>query len=399
MLYDIIIIGGGIVGLATGLKIKEQKPELKVAILEKENELAKHQTGNNSGVIHSGLYYKPGSLKATNCIEGYHQLIKFCEEENIPFEITGKVVVATRKEQIPILNGLFQRGLENGLEGTRHITLDELKTYEPYCAGVAAIHVPQTGIVDYKKVAIAIGEKFKKLGGEIFLGYKVIRTNSLKGSSVVETKKQHFDTKLIINCGGLYSDKVAQMNQEKELDVKIIPFRGEYYKLKKEREYLVKNLIYPVPDPNFPFLGVHFTRMMKGGVEAGPNAVLAFKREGYKRSDVNLRELSETLAWPGFQKVASKYWKTGFGEMYRSFSKAAFTKALQELIPDIQETDLVDGGAGVRAQACDRNGGLLDDFSIKENQYAINILNAPSPAATSSLSIGEAVSELALKRF
>ncbi|MCH7411914.1 L-2-hydroxyglutarate oxidase [Belliella sp. R4-6] len=399
MLYDIIIIGGGIVGLATGLKIKEQKPELKVAILEKENELAKHQTGNNSGVIHSGLYYKPGSLKATNCIEGYHQLIKFCEEENIPFEITGKVVVATRKEQIPILNGLFQRGLENGLEGTRHITLDELKTYEPYCAGVAAIHVPQTGIVDYKKVAIAIGEKFKKLGGEIFLGYKVIRTNSLKGSSVVETKKQHFDTKLIINCGGLYSDKVAQMNQEQELDVKIIPFRGEYYKLKKEREYLVKNLIYPVPDPNFPFLGVHFTRMMKGGVEAGPNAVLAFKREGYKRSDVNLRELSETLAWPGFQKVASKYWKTGFGEMYRSFSKAAFTKALQELIPDIQETDLVDGGAGVRAQACDRNGGLLDDFSIKENQYAINVLNAPSPAATSSLSIGEAVSELALKRF
>ena len=399
MLYDIIIIGGGIVGLATGLKIKESKPELKVAILEKENELAKHQTGNNSGVIHSGLYYKPGSLKATNCIEGYHQLIKFCEEENIPFEITGKVVVATRKEQIPILNGLFQRGLENGLEGTRHITLDELKTYEPYCAGVAAIHVPQTGIVDYKKVAIAIGEKFKKLGGEIFLGYKVIRTNSLKGSSVVETKKQHFDTKLIINCGGLYSDKVAQMNQEEELDVKIIPFRGEYYKLKKEREYLVKNLIYPVPDPNFPFLGVHFTRMMKGGVEAGPNAVLAFKREGYKRSDVNLRELSETLAWPGFQKVASKYWKTGFGEMYRSFSKAAFTKALQELIPDIQETDLVDGGAGVRAQACDKNGGLLDDFSIKENQYAINVLNAPSPAATSSLSIGKAVSELALKRF
>ena len=308
-------------------------------------------------------------------------------------------MVATRKEQIPILNGLFQRGLENGLEGTRHITLDELKTYEPYCAGVAAIHVPQTGIVDYKKVAIAIGEKFKKLGGEIFLGYKVIRTNSLKGSSVVETKKQHFDTKLIINCGGLYSDKVAQMNQEEELDVKIIPFRGEYYKLKKEREYLVKNLIYPVPDPNFPFLGVHFTRMMKGGVEAGPNAVLAFKREGYKRSDVNLRELSETLAWPGFQKVASKYWKTGFGEMYRSFSKAAFTKALQELIPDIQETDLVDGGAGVRAQACDKNGGLLDDFSIKENQYAINVLNAPSPAATSSLSIGKAVSELALKRF
>ncbi|AFL85272.1 putative dehydrogenase [Belliella baltica DSM 15883] len=399
MLYDIIIIGGGIVGLATGLKLKEQKPELKVAILEKEEELAKHQTGNNSGVIHSGLYYKPGSLKATNCIAGYHQLIQFCEEESIPYEITGKVVVATQKEQIPILNGLYERGLQNGLEGTRHITLDELKQYEPYCAGVAAIHVPQTGIVDYKKVAIAIGEKFKSLGGEIFLGYEVIRSNSLKAYSVVETKKMHFDTKLIINCGGLYSDKVAQMNQDKELDVKIIPFRGEYYKIKKEREYLVKNLIYPVPDPNFPFLGVHFTRMMKGGVEAGPNAVLAFKREGYKRSDVNFKELSETLSWPGFQKVAAKYWKTGFGEMYRSFSKAAFTKALQELIPDIQESDLVEGGAGVRAQACDRTGGLLDDFSIKENQYAINVLNAPSPAATSSLSIGQTVSELALKRF
>lgn len=399
MLYDIIIIGGGIVGLATGLKLKEQKPELKVAILEKESELAKHQTGNNSGVIHSGLYYKPGSLKATNCIAGYHQLIQFCDEENIPYEITGKVVVATQKEQIPILNGIYERGLQNGLNGTRHITLDELKQYEPYCAGVAAIHVPQTGIVDYKRVAIAMGEKFKKLGGEIFLGYEVIRSNSLKGYSVIETKKQHFDTKLIINCGGLYSDKVAQMNQDKELDVKIIPFRGEYYKIKKEREYLVKNLIYPVPDPNFPFLGVHFTRMMKGGVEAGPNAVLAFKREGYKRSDVNLKELSETLAWPGFQKVAARYWKTGFGEMYRSFSKAAFTKALQELIPDIQESDLVEGGAGVRAQACDRTGGLLDDFSIKENQYAINVLNAPSPAATSSLSIGQTVSELALKRF
>ncbi|SIT14974.1 L-2-hydroxyglutarate oxidase [Belliella pelovolcani] len=399
MLYDIIIIGGGIVGLATGLKIKEQKPELKIAILEKENELAKHQTGNNSGVIHSGLYYKPGSLKAINCINGYHQLIKFCEEENIPFEITGKVVVATKQEQVPILNGIYDRGLQNGLKGTRHITLDELKEYEPYCAGVAAIHVPQTGIVDYKQVALAYGEKFKKLGGEIFLEHEVKRSNSLKGYTVVQTNKQHFDAKLIINCGGLYSDKVAQMNQDAELDVKIIPFRGEYYKLKKEREYLVKNLIYPVPDPNFPFLGVHFTRMMKGGVEAGPNAVLAFKREGYKRSDVNLKELSETLSWPGFQKVASKYWKTGFGELYRSFSKAAFTKALQELIPDIQESDLVDGGAGVRAQACDRTGGLLDDFSIKENQYAINVLNAPSPAATSSLSIGDTVSELALKRF
>ncbi len=399
MQYDIIIIGGGIVGLASGLKIKQQNPGLKIAILEKESELAKHQTGNNSGVIHSGLYYKPGSLKAINCISGYHELIRFCDEENIPYELTGKVVVATKKEQIPILNGLLERGLQNGLTGTRSIILDELKEYEPYCAGVAAIHVPQTGIVDYKRVALAYGNKLKSLGAEIFLGHQVVNIHPENKLSIIETSQRSFSAKLVINCGGLYSDKVAQMTQKEALDVKIIPFRGEYFKLKKEREYLVKNLIYPVPDPNFPFLGVHFTRMMKGGVEAGPNAVLAFKREGYKKSDINLKELAETLAWPGFQKVAAKYWKTGFGEMYRSFSKAAFTRALQELIPDIQESDLVEGGAGVRAQACDRSGGLLDDFCIRESENTINVLNAPSPAATSSLAIGGTVSGLALKRF
>ena len=399
MTYDIIIIGGGIVGLATGLKIKQKNPDLKVALLEKEPEVAKHQTGNNSGVIHSGLYYKPGSLKATNCINGYHELIRFCEEENIPYELTGKVVVATRHEQVPILNSLLERGLQNGLTGTRSISLDELKEYEPYCAGVAAIHVPQTGIVDYKVVAQVYEKKFTALGGEIFFDQKALGIRILNKISFIKTENREFAGTLVINCAGLYSDKVAQMNQVEKIDVKIIPFRGEYFKIKKEREYLVKNLIYPVPDPNFPFLGVHFTRMMKGGVEAGPNAVLAFKREGYKRSDINLVELSETLAWPGFQKVAAKYWKTGMGEMYRSFSKAAFTKALQELIPDITESDLVEGGAGVRAQACDRTGGLLDDFSIRENASAINVLNAPSPAATSSLSIGETISELALKRF
>jgi (S)-2-hydroxyglutarate dehydrogenase len=399
MKYDIIIIGGGIVGLATGLKLKQQKPDLKVAILEKEAEVAKHQTGNNSGVIHSGLYYKPGSLKATNCINGYHQLVNFCKEEGIPFELTGKVVVATRNEQKSILNGLYDRALQNGLEGTRKITLEELKEYEPYCAGVAAIHVPQTGIVDYKVVAQRYASKFEELGGEIFLNQTVRSIKQSNGMSNVLTQQQEFAGTLIVNCAGLYSDKIAQMTQEEPLDVKIIPFRGEYYKIKSEREYLVKNLIYPVPDPNFPFLGVHFTRMKKGGVEAGPNAVLAFKREGYTRFGVNIKELSETLAWPGFQKVAAKYWKTGMGEMYRSFSKAAFTQALQELIPDIQESDLVDGGAGVRAQACDRTGGLLDDFCIRENIIAINVLNAPSPAATSSLAIGETVAALTLKRL
>ncbi len=399
MIYDIVIVGGGIVGLATGLKIQKANPALKIAILEKEDQVAKHQTANNSGVIHSGLYYKPGSLKATNCIGGYHELIQFCEEEKIPFEITGKVVVATRKEQIPLLNGLMERGLQNGLTGTRSITLDELKEYEPYCAGVAAIHVPQTGIVDYFNVALAYARKIIQNGGEIFLNHKVLKINHENGTNRIETSKKDFEAKLVINCAGLYSDKVAQMSEEDPIDVKIIPFRGEYFKLRKEKEYLVNNLIYPVPDPNFPFLGVHFTRMKKGGVEAGPNAVLAFRREGYKKSQINLKELAETLAWPGFQKVAAKYWQTGFGEMYRSFSKAAFTKALQELIPEIQESDLVEGGAGVRAQACDRTGGLLDDFSIRESEYAINVLNAPSPAATSSLAIGGTVAEMALKRF
>ena len=399
MKYDIIIIGGGIVGLATGLKILQANKDLKVAILEKESELAKHQTGNNSGVIHSGLYYKPESLKAKNCLQGYHELIQFCEEENIPFELTGKVVVATKNEQKPLLDVLLNRGIANGLEGTRAITLEELKDYEPHCAGVAAIHVPQTGIVDYRKVAIAYGEKFKEVGGEIYTNCKVISGSARHHFYHAETSKGEFVSKLVINCAGLYSDKVAGMNSAGEASVKIIPFRGEYYKLRPDKEYLVKNLIYPVPDPNFPFLGVHFTRMMKGGVEAGPNAVLAFRREGYKRSDINLKELAESLAWPGFQKVAAKYWKTGFGEMYRSFSKSAFTKALQELIPELQESDLVDGGSGVRAQACDKNGGLVDDFSITENQIAINVLNAPSPAATSSLAIGGTIADMALKRF
>jgi L-2-hydroxyglutarate oxidase len=399
MIYDIIVIGGGIVGLATGMKIKQQRPDLSIAILEKENAVAQHQTGNNSGVIHSGLYYKPGSLKATNCIRGYHELVQFCEAENIPFEITGKVVVATRKEQIPLLNRLFERGKQNCLEAIRQITLDELRELEPYCAGVAALHVPQTGIVDYKKVAEVYARKLKESGGLIFLGQKVINIRQQASINYIETDKDIFQSRVIINCAGLYSDKVADMTGLDPEDVKILPFRGEYYKLKSEREYLVRNLIYPVPDPNFPFLGVHFTRMVKGGVEAGPNAVLAFRREGYKRTDFNLKEFRESISWPGLQKVAAKYWKTGLGEYYRSFSKSAFTKALQELIPDIQETDLVDGGAGVRAQACDRTGGLLDDFHITENRMAINVLNAPSPAATSSLSIGGTVCELALKRF
>lgn len=397
-MYDITIIGGGIVGLATALKLKTSNPFLNILLLEKENELAKHQTGNNSGVIHSGLYYKPGSLKATNCIHGYHLLVDFCRENEIPFDLCGKIVVASDEAELPLLENLYIRGQQNGLQNLKKLRQEELKEYEPHVTGQAGIFVPQTGIVDYKIVANKYGLLIQEKGGTINLGERVLDIQSSEDKSVVITQKASYTTKLVINCAGLYSDKVARMTVP-ELNVKIIPFRGEYYKLKKEKEYLVKNLIYPVPDPNFPFLGVHFTRMAKGGVEAGPNAVLAFRREGYKKSDFSFSELGETLAWPGFQKVAAKYWRTGFGEMYRSFSKVAFTKALQKLIPEIQETDLVEGGAGVRAQACDRNGGLVDDFMILEDKKVINVCNAPSPAATSSLAIGETVSKLALSRF
>ena len=399
MQHDIIVIGGGIVGLATALRIKEQRPEMKVLVLEKEREVAVHQTGNNSGVIHSGLYYKPGSLKATNCIRGYHQLIDFCNQENIPYELTGKVVVATKHEQRQQLENLYIRGQQNGLEGLRKISSAEVKEYEPYVTCVEGMWVPQTGIVDYKVVSQKMADKLRSLGAELLFNEKVIGVTKGHSLSIIKTERNTYETKLVINCAGLYSDKVAQMSQDYPIDVRIVPFRGEYFKIRPEKHYLVKNLIYPVPDPNFPFLGVHFTRMMRGGIEAGPNAVLAFRKEGYKKLDIDPKELWETLTWGGFQKVAAKYWETGLGEMYRSFSKAAFTKALQELIPDIQESDLIEGGAGVRAQACDRTGGLLDDFSIIEDEKVINILNAPSPAATSSLSIGQTVSEMALKRF
>ncbi len=395
---DILIIGGGIVGLATALKLKQANPHLTLILLEKESELAKHQTGNNSGVIHSGLYYKPGSLKAINCIKGYHLLLDFCKENEIPFELCGKVVVATSEVELPLLDNLFVRGQQNGLANLRKLSQGELKEIEPHVNGMKGIFVPQTGIVDYKLVALKYGELLVALGAEIKLNEKVVSITTINNQSTVVTEKSSYTAKLVINCAGLYSDKVTSMTREK-VNYKIIPFRGEYFKLKKEKEYLVKNLIYPVPDPNFPFLGVHFTRMAKGGVEAGPNAVLAFRREGYKKSDINLAELAETLAWPGFQKVAAKYWKTGFGEMHRSFSKAAFTKALQKLLPEIEEEDLVEGGAGVRAQACDRDGGLVDDFLILEEANIINVCNAPSPAATSSLAIGETVAAIALKRF
>jgi (S)-2-hydroxyglutarate dehydrogenase len=395
---DVIIIGGGIVGLATAYKILESKPGINLILLEKENGPARHQTGNNSGVIHSGIYYKPGSLKARNCIEGYHLLLGFCNDNEVPYEICGKIIVATKKEELPALGRLFNRGNENGLKNLRQLDPYQLKEYEPYVNGIAGIHVPQTGIIDYKVVSEKLVENIRKKGGNILFNEKVVGVTRTGKQVTVETEKNHYDTGLVVNCGGLYSDQLASLTVNR-LDIRIIPFRGEYYRISESKKHMVKNLIYPVPDPEFPFLGVHFTRMIDGKVEAGPNAVLAYAREGYRKSDIKISELTGSLTWPGFRKIAGKYWKTGLGEMRRSYSKTAFTRALQRLIPEISVDDLVTGGTGVRAQACDRQGNLLDDFLILQNEISINVCNAPSPAATSSLSIGKTISEMVLNRM
>jgi (S)-2-hydroxyglutarate dehydrogenase len=397
-MYDIVIIGGGIVGLATAYRLKIQSPDLKVLLLEKENKLAQHQTGHNSGVIHSGIYYKPNSLKAQNCLEGYKQLLAFCEAHNIPYDLCGKVIVATKPSELQALKNVYERGLANGLAGLKELDAEGIKAHEPHVKGIKGIFVPQTGIVDYTQVSLKYASLFTDLGGEIRTNEKVLAIDNGHQKTEVFTNKTAHLARLVVNCAGLYSDKIASFTEPK-LDVRIIPFRGEYFELKPDKQYLVRNLIYPVPDPNFPFLGVHFTRMIGGGIEAGPNAVFAFKKEGYHRTDINFRELWGSLAWQGFRTVMAKYWQIGLGEMYRSFSKSAFTKALQQLVPEVQESDLVAAEAGVRAQACDRTGGLLDDFKIVEAQGAVHVLNAPSPAATSSLAIGNTVAAMAIKRL
>jgi len=395
--YDVIIAGAGIVGLAAGLKLLDKNPQLKVLILEKEDSISKHQSGHNSGVIHSGIYYKPGSLKALNCRKGYTELIEFCKKENVPFNICGKVIVAADGKELELLENLYKRGIENGLTDIKKISQEELKEIEPHAYGIKAVHVPYTGIVDFKVVCKRYAELFKEKGGEINFNEKVSEVKS--GVKLeVSTRESSFTSKTFVNCCGLYSDEIAKMSSGYSM-IRIVPFRGEYYKLKEEKKYLVNSLIYPVPNPQFPFLGVHFTRMIDGGVEAGPNAVLAFKKEGYNKTSFSIPDTLKTFSWRGFQKVMSKYYKIGFGEFYRSFSKKAFVKALQKLLPEIREEDLEKGGAGVRAQAVDRQGNLIDDFVIDKKDNIINVLNAPSPAATSSLSIGDTISAEILKFF
>jgi len=394
---DVAVIGGGIVGMATAMAVLSRR-RVSLAVLEKEDHLAAHQTGNNSGVIHSGLYYKPGSLKARNCTAGREALHRFCAEHGIAAERCGKVVVATREEQLPVLEELRRRGEANGLEGLRRLTPEEIREVEPHAAGIAGLLVPQTGIVDYVQVTEAYAGEVRRSGGEVRLGADVRRIVRDGGTMVLETGAGELRCRSLINCAGLHSDRVARLAGV-EPGVRIVPFRGEYFELAPERRHLVTNLIYPVPDPEFPFLGVHFTRMISGGVEAGPNAVLAFKREGYTRWSFSAGDLLDALSYGGFWHMAGRYWRMGLGEFWRSWNKGAFVRALRALLPEITARDLVPGGAGVRAQALDPDGRLVDDFRIVEAHRQVHVLNAPSPAATASISIGEAIAEAALKSF
>ncbi len=395
--YDVAIIGGGIVGTATAMALTKQR-KIKLVILEAEPQLAAHQTGHNSGVIHSGLYYKPGSLKAKNCVRGREEMYKFCQEHGIAHDQCGKVVVATSEAELPNLEELHRRGEENGLQGLRRLSAEELHEYEPHVSGIAGLHVPVTGIVDYNAVTDKFAEVVQQNGGEVLKNARVIGFKRESSGLVLETPQGAFRCKNLVNCAGLQSDRVAKLCGV-EPGLKIVPFRGEYYRLVPSKENMVNNLIYPVPDPSFPFLGVHFTRMIEGGVEAGPNAVLAFKREGYTKTSISLKDSLDTLLYGGFWKLAAKFWKTGSGEMYRSFVKAAFVKALQKLIPELQSEDIYAGGAGVRAQALEPNGSLVDDFRIVEAENMIHVLNAPSPAATASISIGETIADMVVKNF
>ena len=387
---DVVIVGGGIVGLATAYSLLTTNPALKLVVLEKEPSLGAHQTGHNSGVIHSGLYYKPGSLKAKNCIEGYAKLLQFCREHEIAHEICGKIVVALAEQERSQLEMLRQRGEQNGLTGIRRLNKTEIVEIEPHCTGIVGLFVPQTGIVDYTAVVMRLAKQIQNFGGEILTSSEVVEIKESSNTVLVCTKQQRFTTRALITCGGLQSDRLAMQTQP-DLDLRIIPFRGEYFELKESAKHLVNSLIYPVPDPNFPFLGMHFTRRIDGTIECGPNAVLAFAREGYRKTDISIREFSQTLAWPGFRKIAFKYWRTGLGEYHRSFSKNAFVAALQKLVPEITANDLQPTGAGVRAQACSRAGSLLDDFEIRQIGRVVHVCNAPSPAATASLAIGDAI--------
>ena len=390
-IFDFAVVGGGIVGLSTALALGKRYPGADILVLEKEGSLARHQTGHNSGVIHSGIYYKPGSLKARFSKEGGAALVGFCREHDIAHEVCGKVIVATEPEELPLLDSLFKRGLKNGLAVER-VGPPELKEIEPHATGLAAIKVPSAGIVDYVGVAHAFARIIEERGGELRTSTRVEDISETGGGVEVSTNRGTYGARTLINCAGLYSDRLAEMSGI-EPGMKIVPFRGEYYELVPEKRYLVNNLIYPVPNPNFPFLGVHFTPTVQGDVEAGPNAVLGLAREGYRKTDINPRELVEMLTYPAFWRIAAKNWRMGVEEIKRSLSKKAFVRSLRRLVPEIEEKDLFPVMAGVRAQALMKDGRLMDDFLIVEGKNFVHVLNAPSPAATACIPIGETIAE------
>ncbi len=385
---SIAVIGGGIVGLATAWRLSQKLPDARITVLEKEDAVGRHQTGNNSGVLHSGLYYKPGSLKAKLAVSGIRQMVAFCQQHDIPHEICGKLVVASDQEELPRLHDLYERGRQNGLEGLALLGPEQMHEIEPHAGGLAALRVPQEGIVDYARVCQALVESIRQHGGQVVTGAKVEKLRQKSGCWIASTSAGDFEAGRLVNCAGLHCDRVSALAGERR-QARIVPFRGEYYKLREERQSLVRNLIYPVPDPKFPFLGVHFTRLIHGGIEAGPNAVLAFAREGYRKSDVNLRDLFDALSYAGLWRFLAKYPSLCWTELRRSFSRRLFCQSLQKLVPEIRPEDLATGGAGVRAQALARNGDLVQDFLIIARPNALHVLNAPSPAATAALAIGD----------
>jgi (S)-2-hydroxyglutarate dehydrogenase len=394
----LLVIGGGIVGLATAWRLLRTHPGLRLKLLEKEPSLGKHQTGNNSGVLHAGLYYRPGSAKARLAVDGLNQMVAFCREHRLPFEQCGKIVVATSPVELPRLEALWERGVANGLQGLRKLRAEEIREIEPHAAGLAAVHVPQEGIVDYRAVASRLGELIQQAGGEIHCGPRVTRLVPAAGGWTARTSQGDFAAKGVVVCAGLFSDRLVAAAGQRP-SAKVIPFRGEYFKIRKDRQFLVKNLIYPVPDPKFPFLGVHFTRLIQGGIEAGPNAVLAFAREGYRWSQINLRDLAEAVMFPGLWRFLAAYPSMCGYEIRRSLSKREFARSLQKLVPEIRSEDLESGGAGVRAQAMTADGKLAEDFQFMEAPGLLHVVNAPSPAATASLAIGQQIADKVLARL
>jgi L-2-hydroxyglutarate oxidase LhgO len=396
--YSVIVIGGGAVGLGVALEISRRYPRLKLLLLEKESGVARHQSGHNSGVIHSGVYYKPGSLKATLCLSGAAAMVEFCRQHGIPHKVCGKVIVATHVDELPRLEELRKRGEANGLTGLRVIGPEELREIEPYASGLRALVVPATGVTDYALVCEKYAELIAANGGTVLNSAAVTNIRRSQDEIIVETQAGAFVTNALINCAGLFSDRICRMAGD-DPGITIIPFRGEYYDLADDRASLVRALIYPVPDPRFPFLGVHFTRRITGKVDAGPNAVLAFAREGYRQFDINLTDLASALTFPGFWRMAGKYWRMGSGEWYRSLWKPAFVRALQVMLPEITSADLVPGGSGVRAQALKPDGALVDDFQFVPSGKVLHVLNVPSPAATASLTIGKAIVDMATENL